>query len=267
VVRGTFKLKENGMANRLSGKVALITGGASGQGRVLAVRFAQEGAKVVLSDINEEGGRQTMHVVRENGGEAFFVPADVAVEASVKDMVDAALRQYGTLHILYNNAGIIGHDIDADVTQLSVEAWDRILNVNLRGIFLCSKYGVPALIQAGGGSVVNVASVAGLIGSPNAGHAYHASKGGVISLTRVMAMAYARHNVRVNAICPSALETPMTAHFLQDPEYRQKVLAQHPLGRVGTAEDVVGLAIYLASDESSWVTGSIFTVDGGRTAM
>jgi NAD(P)-dependent dehydrogenase (short-subunit alcohol dehydrogenase family) len=254
------------MAARLAGKVALITGGASGQGRVAALHFAQEGAKVVLSDVLEEGGRQTQHMVQENGGDAFFVPADVSSEVGAREMVEAALRQYGTLHILYNNAGIVGPGIDAAVTELSVDAWDRILNVNLRGIFLCAKYGIPPLIQAGGGSVINTASVAGLIGSPNAGHAYHASKGGVISLTRAMAVSYASHNVRVNAICPGTLETPMTVELLRDPSRRQQVMAQHPLGRLGTAEDVVNLAVYLAADESSWVTGSIFTVDGGRTA-
>ena len=187
------------MAGRLEGKVALITGGASGQGRVAAVRFAAEGARVALSDVNEEGGVQTMHMVQENGGEAYFVRGDVSAEGSARDMVDAAVRKYGALHILYNNAGIVGANIDGDVTQLSVETWDQILNINLRGIFLCSKYGVPALMQAGGGSVINTASIAGLIGSPFAGHAYTASKGGVIALTRAMAMAYARHKVRVNA--------------------------------------------------------------------
>ncbi len=199
------------MAGRLEGKVALITGGASGQGRVAALRFAAEGARIALSDVNEEGGVQTMHMVQENGGEAYFVRGDVSAEGSARDMVEAAVRKYGTLHILYNNAGIVGANIDGDVTQLSVETWDRILNINLRGIFLCSKYGVPALINAGGGSVINTASIAGLIGSPFAGHAYTASKGGVIVLTRAMAMAYARHNMmatrdtstRVNGEIPS----------------------------------------------------------------
>jgi NAD(P)-dependent dehydrogenase (short-subunit alcohol dehydrogenase family) len=255
------------MSDRLANKVALITGGASGQGRVAAIRFAQEGAKVVISDVNEDGGRQTMHMVQENGGQALFVPADVAVETSAQEMVAAAVRQYGALHILYNNAGIGGGGIDTDVTQLSVETWERILNINLRGIFLCSKYGVPALIQAGGGSVINTASIAGLIGSPYAGHAYTASKGGVIALTRAMAMSYASHKVRVNAICPGGVETPMTARFRQDPAQWQRYIDSHPIGRVGTPEDIVNLAVYLASDEASWVTGSIFTIDGGRTAM
>lgn len=255
------------MAGRLEGKVALITGGASGQGRAAAVRFAAEGARVALSDVHEEGGVQTMHMVQENGGEAYFVRGDVAAEGSARDMVDAAVRKYGALHILYNNAGIVGANVDSDVTQLSVETWDQILNINLRGIFLCSKYGVPALIQAGGGSVINTASIAGLIGSPFAGHAYTASKGGVIALTRAMAMAYAPHKVRVNALCPGGVETPMTAHFKVEASQWQHYIDSHPIGRVGTPEDIVHLAVYLASDESSWVTGSIFTIDGGRTAM
>lgn len=255
------------MAGRLEGKIALITGGASGQGRVAAQRFAAEGAKIALSDVYEEGGVQTMHMVQENGGEAYFVQGDVSAEGSAKDMVEAAVRKYGALHILYNNAGIVGANVDSDVTQLSVETWDRILNVNLRGIFLCSKYAVPAIIQAGGGSIINTASIAGLIGSPFAGHAYTASKGGVIALTRAMAMAYAAQQVRVNAICPGGVETPMTAHFRAEATQWQHYVESHPIGRVGTPEDIVHLAVYLASDESSWVTGSIFTIDGGRTAM
>ncbi len=255
------------MANRLEGKIALITGGASGQGRAAAIRFAAEGATIVLSDVNEDGGTQTMHMVQENGGEALFVAADVSMESHAAEMVQAALRQYGALHILYNNAGIVGHDVDTDVTRLSVDVWDRILNINLRGIFLGSKYGVPALIESGGGSVINTASIAGLIGSPFAGHAYTASKGGVIALTRAMAMAYAGQGVRVNAICPGGVDTPMVASLQERQGMQEQFAAAHPIGRLGTADDIASMAIYLASDESSWVTGSIFTIDGGRTAM
>jgi NAD(P)-dependent dehydrogenase (short-subunit alcohol dehydrogenase family) len=168
--------------------------------------------------------------------------------------------------VLYNNAGVIGEGRDGLVTDLDIDAWEFILNVNLRGIFLCAKYGVPALIDAGGGSVINTASVAGLIGSPNSGHAYAASKGGVIALTRAMAASYARHQVRVNAICPGTLETPMTANLLQMGDRHREIVAQHPLGRLGVASDIVHLAVYLAADESAWVTGGVFTVDGGRTA-
>ncbi len=255
------------MAGRLEGKVALITGGASGQGRAASIQFAAEGASVVLSDIQEEGGTQTMHMVKENGGQALFVAADVSSEVDAQAMVEAALKEYGALHILYNNAATVGVGLDSDVIKLSIDAWDRIMNVNLRGIFLASKFGVPALIDAGGGSVINTASIAGLVGSPYAGHAYTASKGGVISLTRGMAMRYARHKVRVNAICPGGVETPMTAQIRERPEALDQFIDAHPIGRLGTSEDIASMALYLASDESSWVTGSIFTIDGGRTAQ
>ena len=153
------------------------------------------------------------------------------------------------------------------MTDIDIDAWEFILNVNLRGIFLCAKYGVPALIDAGGGSVINTASVAGLIGSPNSGHAYAASKGGAIALTRAMAASYAKYQVRVNAICPGTLETPMTADTcFRSSDRHREIVAQHPLGRLGVASDIVHLAVYLAADESAWVTGGVFTVDGGRTA-
>ncbi len=255
------------MAGRLEGKVALITGGGSGQGRTAAMMFAQEGAKIALSDVQEEGGTQTQHMVTENGGEALFVPADVSSEGSAKNMVEAALQRYGRLDILYNNAGIVGKGRDTDVANLDVDAWNQVIQVNLGGIFLSSKYAVPALVAAGGGSIINTASVAGMIGSPNSGHAYAASKGGVIALTRAMAVKYAPDKIRVNAICPGTIHTPMTDHLLEDQGRFQVIEAQHPLGYLGTPEDIVHLAIYLASDESSWVTGGIFPVDGGRTAQ
>lgn len=255
------------MAGRLEGKVALITGGAGGQGRTAALMFAREGARIALSDTQEEGGMQTQHMVTENGGEALFVAADVSQEASAQHMVEAALQHYGRLDILYNNAGIVGRGRDTDVAHLALDAWNQIIQVNLSGIFLGSKYAVPALIEAGGGSIINTASVAGMIGSPNSGHAYAASKGGVIALTRSMAVTYAPHRIRVNAICPGTIYTPMTDHLLSDPARRQVIEAQHPLGYLGKPEDIVYMAIYLASDESSWVTGGIFPVDGGRTAQ
>ncbi len=255
------------MAGRLEGKVALITGGGSGQGRTAAMMFAEEGAKIALSDVQEEGGTQTQHMVTENGGEALFVAADVSSEASAKNMVEAALQRYGRLDILYNNAGIVGRGRDTDVANLDFDAWNQIIQVNLSGIFLGSKYAVPALIEAGGGSIINTASVAGMIGSPNSGHAYAASKGGVIALTRAMAVKYAPNHIRVNAICPGTIHTPMTEHLVGDQARLQVIEDQHPLGYLGKAEDIVYLALYLASDESSWVTGGVFPVDGGRTAQ
>ena len=252
---------------RLRGKVALITGSGSGQGRAAAILFAREGARVIVSDVNVAGGEETVQLVQRAGGEAIFQAADVSNAADVEALVQAATRTYGGVHVLYNNAAIYGGGLDDFVTELAEDGWDRIVDVNLKGVFLCCKFGIPALIAAGGGSVVNIASAAGLIGSRNRSHAYSATKGGVISLTRAMAVAYARRGVRVNAICPGGVDTPMIAGLI-DTEDRQRRFAQaHPLGRLGTPEDVAFCALYLASDESSWVTGGIFPVDGGFTAQ
>jgi NAD(P)-dependent dehydrogenase (short-subunit alcohol dehydrogenase family) len=251
---------------RLAGKVALITGSGSGQGRAAAVLFAREGARVVVGDVNVAGGEETVRLVRDAGGDAIFYAADVSKAAEVEALVEAATRAYGGLHALYNNAAIWGGG-DNFVTDLGEEAWDRIVAVNLKGIFLCCKYGIPALIAAGGGSVINTASAAGLIGSRNRSHAYSATKGGVIALTRAMAVAYARRGVRVNAICPGGVDTPMIASLIDTEDRRHRFAQAHPLGRLGTPEDVAYCALYLASDESSWVTGAAFPVDGGFTAQ
>jgi NAD(P)-dependent dehydrogenase (short-subunit alcohol dehydrogenase family) len=253
---------------RLAGKVALITGSGSGQGRAAAVLFAREGARVVVSDVNVAGGEETVRLVRDAGGEAIFHAADVSKAAEVEALIRAAIAAYGGLHILYNNAAIWGGgSLDDFVTELGEDGWDRILSVNLKGVFLCCKHGIPALLASGGGSVINTASAAGLIGSRNRSHAYSASKGGVIALTRAMAVAYARRGVRVNAICPGAVDTPMIAALI-DTEDRQRRFAQaHPLARLGTPEDIAYCALYLASDESSWVTGAVFPIDGGFTAQ
>jgi NAD(P)-dependent dehydrogenase (short-subunit alcohol dehydrogenase family) len=253
---------------RLADKVALITGAGSGQGRAAALLFAREGARVVVSDINVMGGEETVRLIRAAGGEATFQAADVAQAAAVETLVQTTLRTYGGLHVLYNNAAIWDRGgLDNYVTELSEEGWDTIMAVNLKGVYLCCKYGIPALIDAGGGSVINTASAAGLIGSRNRSHAYSATKGGVIALTRAMAMAYARNGVRVNAICPGGVDTPMIAPILDTAERQQRFAAAHPLGRLGTPEDIAYFALYLAADESSWVTGGIFPIDGGVTAQ
>ena len=252
---------------RLAGRVALITGSGSGQGRAAALLFAREGARVVVSDVNVAGGEETVELVRKAGNEAIFQRADVSKARDIEALVEAATRAYGALHVLYNNAAIYGGGLDDFVTELTEDGWDRIVDVNLKGVFLCCKFGIPALMASGGGSVINIASAAGLIGSRNRSHAYSATKGGVISLTRAMAVAYARRGVRVNAICPGGVDTPMIAGLI-DTEERQRRFAQaHPLGRLGTPEDIAYCALYLASDESSWVTGAIFPVDGGFTAQ
>ena len=255
------------MAERLAGKVALITGAGSGQGRAAARLFAKEGAKVVVTDVAIKGGEETVGLVRADGGEASFIAMDVSKAAQVQRGVELAVQTYGRLHILYNNAAIWNPRLDNRVVELEEEAWDTILAVNLKGVYLCCKYGIPELIRAGGGSVINTASIAGLVSSGQPSHSYSASKGGVISLTRAMAMAYAKDQVRVNVICPGGVDTPMIAPLMADEQARQRAATMHPIGRMGTPEDIAHLALYLASDESSWVTGSVFTIDGGSAAQ
>lgn len=254
------------MAGRLTGKVALITGAGGGQGRAAAVLFAQEGAKVVVADVKVEGGKETARMVKAAGGQAVFHATDVSQAEQVDAAVRLAVDTYGALHIMYNNAAVL-HRKDALVTNLDEDIWDLVLNVNLKGVYLGCKYAVPEIVKAGGGSIINVSSLAGLIGIGNV-HAYTASKGGVISLTRAIAMAYAAQKVRCNVICPGGVDTPMMAHVFHNPnpKFREMSEKGHPLGRLGTPEDIAQMALYLASDESSWVTGSVFTIDGGYAA-
>ena len=253
---------------RLDDKVVIITGAGRGQGQAAAILFAGEGARVVVSDVNVEGGEAVAQQIRDAGGEAMFQAADVSKAAEVEALVQAAVSAYGGLHVLYNNAAIwAARELDNYVTELSEDAWDRVMSINLKGVFLCCKYGIPAIVAAGGGSVINTASVAGIAGSRNRSHAYSASKGGVISMTRAMAVAYARDQVRVNAICPGGVDTPMIAPMLNTEDRRQRSAAAHPIGRMGTPEDIAYFALYLASDESKWVTGGVFPIDGGFTAQ
>ena len=253
---------------RLDDKVAIITGSGSGQGQAAATLFAAEGAKIVVSDVNDGGGEATAAAIAAAGGTAVYHHADVSNAGDVEALVARATSEFGRLDVLYNNAAIwSGRGIDNFVTELDEENWDRIVDVNLKGIFLCCKHGIPALIAAGGGSVINTSSVAGIMGSRNASHAYSASKGGVVSLTRAMAMGYARDNVRVNVICPGGVDTPMIASMMDTEQRAERFAASHPLGRMGTPEDIAYCALYLASDESSWVTGTVFPVDGGYSAQ
>ncbi len=259
------------MSARLEGKIALITGAAGAQGRAAAMTFARQGAKVALADIDEGRVNAVRDEVKAAGGDAFSVVVDVTSEDSVKRMVAASLAHFGALNVLYNNAGINNGgpteaERDVDVVRLPLEIWQRMLNVNLTGVFLCSKYAIPALISAGGGSVINISSTAGILGSSISGHTYSASKGGLNSLTRSMAAAYAKHKVRVNAICPGSLEPVMKFGIPRTPERQKMLEANYPIGRLGTEDDVVQLAVYLASDESSWTTGAIIPVDGGFTS-
>lgn len=255
------------MAGRLAHKVALITGAGGGQGRAAAVLFAQEGAKVVVADVKVEGGEETVRLVRAVGGEAVCHATDVSSAAQVEALVRFTVETYGGLHILYNNAAVL-HRKDALVTNLDEEIWDQVIAVNLKGVYLGCKYAIPEMIKAGGGSIINTSSLAGLLGVGNV-HAYTAAKGGVIALTRTVAIAYAKQHVRCNVICPGAVDTPMMAHVLHgaNPKLREGFERGIPLGRLGMPEDIASMALYLASDESSWVTGSVFTIDGGFAAQ
>lgn len=252
---------------RLKDKVAIVTGAAMGIGKGIAQVFTREGAKVVVADINEEEGEKTAVELRNAGGDAIFVPVDVADEARVKAMVEATVNHYGTINILVNNAGI---GVYKSVLETSSEEWDRCLGVNLKGVFLCSKYVIPHMQRAGGGAIINIASVHAV--ATVAGTApYAASKGGVVALTRNMAIDYAKDNIRVNAICPGWVYTPLIEGIFRssgNPEgMRKRITERQLLGRLGTPEDIGYAALYLASDEASFVTGTCLFVDGGLTAV
>ncbi len=250
---------------RLENKVALITGAGSGIGRESALLFAQEGAAVVVADLDVAGGEETVRRVVTDGGRAFFVRVDVSTAADCAAMVEAAESQFGGLHVLFNNAGImLAEDDDAVATDEAV--WDLTMNVNLKGVFLGCKYGIPALRRSGGGSVINVASFVALLGAATPQLAYTASKGGVLSMTRELAVIHAREGIRVNALCPGPLRTELLMKVLNTEEKRQRRLVHIPMGRFGEASEIARAALFLASDDSSFTTGATFTVDGGITA-
>jgi NAD(P)-dependent dehydrogenase (short-subunit alcohol dehydrogenase family) len=250
---------------RLDGKVALITGGASGMGMVAGRLFADEGAKVVLTDVSDEAGEGVAEGIRSNGGDATYVHADVANEDDARGMVDAAVRAYGGLHVLYNNAGVM-LSADGSVHDTDGSIWDTTLAVNVKGVAHGCKYGIPAMIEAGGGSIVNVASFVAWMGAATSQTAYTASKGAVLAMTREIAVEYARKGVRCNALCPGPIDTPLLAELLSDPERRQRRFVHIPLGRLGRAEELAKAALFLASDDSSYMTGASLVVDGGITA-
>ena len=250
---------------RLLGKVALLTVGGGGIGRETALLFAQEGAQVVVVDVNDEAGARVVKEVEALGGEAIYIHADVARGADCAAMVAAAEERFGILNVLFNNAGIM-HSQDDDAIQTEEDIWDLTMAINLKGVFLGCKYGIPALRRAGGGSIINTASFVALLGAATPQLAYTASKGGVLSMTRELAVIHARENIRVNALCPGPLRTDLLMKFLDTEEKRQRRLVHIPMGRFGEAKEMAYAALYLASDESSFVTGSEFLVDGGITA-
>ena len=249
---------------RLRDKVALITGAGSGIGRASALLFAQEGASIVVVDIDDATGQETVRMVEAQGGQAMCVHADVSKGADCKNMVMVAEQVYGKLNILFNNAGIL-HSHDDDAVNTEEDVWDLTMAVNLKGVFLGCKYGIPALRRAGGGSVINTASFVALLGAATPQVAYTASKGGVLALSRELAIVHARENIRVNALCPGPLRTELLMKILDTQEKRRRRLVHIPMGRFGEAQEMAQAALYLASDDSSYITGAAFVVDGGIT--
>ena len=250
---------------KLRDRTALITGAASGIGRETSLLFATKGAAVVLCDIDDEGASRTVEQIRAGGGSAVFVHADVSRAEDCQKMVETAESQFGALHILFNNAGIMhGKDDNAEVTE--EEIWDLTMAVNLKSVFLGCKYGIPAIRRAGGGSIINTASFVALLGAATPQLAYTASKGGVLAMTRELAVIHARENIRVNALCPGPLHTELLMKFLDSEEKRQRRLVHIPMGRFGEATEMARAALFLASQDSSYITGTTFMVDGGITA-
>jgi NAD(P)-dependent dehydrogenase (short-subunit alcohol dehydrogenase family) len=250
---------------RLQDKVALITGAGGGMGRVAAQLFAAEGARIVVAEYAEAAGRETARLVEEAGGKATFVKVDVSKEADARAMVDHAVKTYGRLDVLYNNAGIMP-EADHSVTDTSVEAWDAVMAVNVRGVFLGCKYAIPVMVAQGSGSIINISSFVALMGCSNPQDAYTASKGAVLALTKSLAVQFGPRGVRSNAICPGPVETPLLMDWLvKDEEAKRIRLARNPTGRFGKPEEVVYLAMYLASDESRWTNGAQLVIDGGIT--
>lgn len=245
----------------LKDKVAIITGGGSGFGRATSLLFAQEGAKVVVVDYVRENGEKTVTDIKANNGEALFVPADVSKEEDVKRFTEEAVRAFGKLDIIFNNAGTY---LPGNAEEQTLADWDKIINVNLKGVFLGCKYAIPHLKKNGGGAIINTASAAALIGFPEA-IAYAASKGGVMALTKAVALDYAKSNIRANCICPGTSETALTKDVLENEGLRRMFLAPIPLGRFGQPLDVANAALFFASDLSSYITGAVLPVDGGWT--
>ncbi len=250
---------------RLQDKVAIITGAGGGMGRTAALMFAEQGAKVVAAEFSEAAGEETERLVREAGGDASFIKVDVSREADAKAMVDHAVATYDRVDVLYNNAGIMP-EADHSVIDTEIDVWDQVMAVNVRGVYLGCKYAIPQMVGQGSGSVINIASFVALVGCSVPQDAYTASKGALLSLTRSLAVQFGPNGVRTNAICPGPVETPLLMEWLvKDEEAKRIRLARNPTGRFGKPEEIVHMAIYLASDESRWTNGAQLVVDGGIT--
>jgi NAD(P)-dependent dehydrogenase (short-subunit alcohol dehydrogenase family) len=252
------------MKPRFEGKVVIVTGAAGGIGRAACLKFAAEGARLVAIDMEAEAGAASAELVRESGGDAIFLRADVSRDADCKAMVEMALTHYGRLDVAFNNAGIGGSGfalLDEDEST-----FDRMIAINLKGVFNCLRNEIAAMLKTGGGIIVNTGSVAGLVGNPGLS-SYCAAKHGVIGLTRAAALDYIRWGVRINAVCPGATRTPMLEAWFQDPAVEQHVMGLHPIGRIASSEEIASAALFLASDESSFMVGCAMPVDGGLTCQ
>jgi NAD(P)-dependent dehydrogenase (short-subunit alcohol dehydrogenase family) len=250
---------------RLEGKVALVTGGSSGIGRASALAFAREGAKVIVADVDAEGGEETVRTIKENGGEAIFIKVDVSKAVEVEALIKKAIRTCGRLDCAHNNAGIVG--TGAPTADCTEDNWDRTINVNLKGVWLCMKYEIPQMAKHGGGAIVNTSSLGGLVGTRGR-PAYVASKHGVIGLTKAAALEYAKAGIRVNAVCPGHIRTPMVEYITGgDPQAQAERIALIPLKRMGTPEEIAEAVVWLCSDAASFVTGHAMSVDGGYTTQ
>ena len=251
----------------LEGKVAVVTGAANGMGRATALLFAQEGARVVIGDVDMAGGSSAVSEIKAAGGEAVFVPCDVSKEAEVRELIDSAEREYGGLHTIFNNAGI-EQPVTAS-TEVTEELFDRVIGINLKGTFFGCKHAIPLLKKSGGGTIVNNSSVSAFA-NVGGNIAYGSSKGAIMSMTRILAIEYSRQNIRVNAICPGVIDTPMNQRNLEQSEdhdaVRERWMSVTPMGRMGTPEEIARTVLYLASEMSSFTTGIGLLIDGGRVA-